>query len=137
MARILAIDYGIKRCGIAVTDPLKIIAQGVTTVKTPLLMTFLDEYIEKEQIECLIVGLPKQMDNTPSEIEPHISGFIKRFNAKYPSIPTKRIDERFTSIMSQKTLITAGATKKQRSKKELIDVISATIILQTYLAQKQ
>ncbi|MGI6479494.1 MAG: Holliday junction resolvase RuvX [Salinivirgaceae bacterium] len=137
MSRILAIDYGLKRCGIAVTDPLKIIAQGVTTVQTSTLMSFLDDYIQKEQVECIVVGLPKQMDNTPSEIEPHIAGFIKRFGAKYPAIPIKRVDERFTSKMSQQALITAGATKKQRSNKNLIDTISATIILQTYLEQKQ
>lgn len=112
MSRILAIDYGLKRCGIAVTDPLKIIAQGVTTVQTSTLMSFLDDYIQKEQVECIVVGLPKQMDNTPSEIEPHIAGFIKRFGAKYPAIPIKRVDERFTSKMSQQALITAGATKK-------------------------
>ncbi len=137
MSRVLAIDYGLKRCGIAVTDPLQIIAQGVTTVKTTELMAYLDTYLAKETIECLVVGLPKQMNNTPSESEPHIAGFVKRFVAKYPDIPVKRIDERFTSKMSQQALIMGGATKKQRSNKELIDTISATIILQTFLEQKQ
>lgn len=137
MSRVLAIDYGLKRCGIAVTDPLKIIAQGLTTVKTSLLAEYLDNYLKNEQIECLVVGLPKQMNNTPSQIEPHIAGFIKRFSTKHPEITIKRVDERFTSIISQRTLIEGGATKKQRSNKELIDTISATIILQTYLEQKQ
>jgi putative Holliday junction resolvase len=137
MPRVLAIDYGLKRCGIAVTDPLQIIAQGVTTVKTPELMAYLDGYLAKEQIECLVVGLPKQMDYTPSETEPHIAGFIKRFSVKNPAIPVVRIDERFTSKMAHQSLIMGGATKKQRSNKEIIDTISATLILQTYLEQKR
>jgi len=131
----LAIDYGYKRCGVAVTDPNKIIAQALTTLETARLMTFLDQYLLKETVETLVVGLPKQMNNQASEIEPHIHGFIKRFQQKYPSIPVVRVDERFTSKISQQTLLMAGAKKKQRQDKELIDAISATIILQTYLAQ--
>lgn len=135
MGRILAIDYGLKRCGIAVTDPLKIIAQALSTVPTTQIMSFLENYLTQEDVEILVVGLPKQMNNTPSETEPHIAGFIKRFSQKFPKIPIVRIDERFTSKISQQTLLLGGATKKQRQNKELIDAISATLILQTYLGQ--
>ena len=137
MSRIVAIDYGLKRCGIAMTDPLRIIAQGVTTVKASELMEYLDNFLHKESFEILIVGLPKQMNNTPSQIEPHIAGFIKRFKIKHPQIEIIRVDERFTSILSHQALLMGGATKKQRSNKELVDSISATIILQTYLERKQ
>ena len=101
------------------------------------LLNYLDNFIKKEPFEILVVGLPKQMDNTPSQIEPHINGFIKRFTTKYPTIKVERVDERFTSILSHQALIMGGATKKQRSDKGLIDTISATIILQTYLDRKQ
>ncbi len=135
MGRILAIDYGLKRCGIAVTDPLKIIAQALNTVSTNQVMSFLENYMAMEEVETLVVGLPKQMNNSPSETEPHIAGFIKRFRQKFPNVPIVRVDERFTSKISQQALILGGATKKQRQDKELIDAISATLILQTYLGQ--
>lgn len=136
MARILAIDYGLKRCGIAVTDKSKLIAQGLTTVNADELMSYLDTYLNSEDVDTLVVGLPMQMNYTPSDIEPHIKGFIKRFSKKYPAIEICRVDERFTSKMSQQTLIMAGASKKQRRDKGLIDTISATIILQTFLNQQ-
>lgn len=137
MARVLAIDYGLKNCGIAVTDNLKMIAQSLTTVDANKLMAFLDTYLNSEEVDTLVVGLPMQMNYTPSEIEPHIKGFIKRFSKKYPTIEICRIDERFTSKLSQQTLIMAGAGKNQRRNKALVDTISATIILQTFLTQKK
>ena len=133
MPRTLSIDYGLKRTGIAVTDKLKIIAQGLTTVKTNELMTFLDNYLATEEVDTIVVGLPLQMNCLPSETEPYIQKFIKKFSEKYPAIKICRVDERFTTILSQKTLLEAGAKKKQRMNKELTDTISATIILQTHL----
>ncbi len=133
MARILAIDYGKKRTGIAVTDELQIIASGLTTVNTKDFFTFIKKYLENENVALFIVGEPKQMDYTPSESEALIVPFIKKLQEKYPNIPMKRIDERFTSKMAFQTMIDSGMSKKKRRNKALLDEISATIILQTYL----
>jgi putative Holliday junction resolvase len=133
MARILAIDYGKKRTGIAITDELQIIASGLTTVKTVNLISFLDDYIKSENVELFLIGEPKQMDNTPSQSEALIIPFIEKLKVKIPDIPIKRIDERFTSKMAFQTMIDSGISKKKRQNKALIDQISATIILQTYL----
>lgn len=133
MGRILSIDYGLKRTGLAVTDPDRIIAGGLTTVRTHTLLDFLDNYLQKEQVDELIIGLPVQMNNQPSETEPHIKGFIKKISKKHPKIPIYRIDERFTSKMAQQTMVDGGLKKMQRRNKALVDEISATIILQTYL----
>lgn len=133
MARILAIDYGKKRTGIAVTDNLQIIASGLTTVPTEELFIFLKEYTNNEEIELFLIGEPKQMDNTISESEALISPFIVELKKLFPNIPVKRIDERFTSKMAFQTMIDSGLTKKQRQNKALVDEISATIILQSYL----
>ena len=136
MARILAIDYGEKRTGIAVTDELQIIASGLITVKTGELIKFLIDYTNKEQVELFIVGLPKQMNNSDSESEKHILSFLKQLKKSLPKIPIKRIDERFTSKIAFQTMIDSGLKKKQRRNKGLVDEISATIILQSYLYSK-
>lgn len=137
MARVLAIDFGKKRTGIAVTDELQIIASGLTTVKTSSLIPFLKEYLSKENVELFVIGEPKQMNYEPSESEELIVAFIKKLEGSIPSIPIKRIDERFTSKMAFQSLIDGGASKKKRQNKALLDEVSATIILQTYLESKQ
>ncbi len=133
MARIVAIDYGTKRTGIAVTDELQLIASGLTTVATKELLPFLKAYSHKENVELILVGEPKQMDNTPSESEIFIGKFLENLVKEIPSIPIKRVDERFTSKMAFQTMIDSGLNKKQRQNKALVDEISATIILQDYL----
>jgi len=133
MARVLAIDFGKKRTGIAVTDELKIIASGLTTVNTSDLLSFLQEYTSKEKVELFIIGQPKQMDNSDSESEALMGPFIKKIEKLFPQTPMKRIDERFTSKMAFQTMIDSGMKKKQRRNKAMVDEISATIILQSYL----
>ena len=133
MARILALDYGTKRTGIAVTDELKMIASGLTTVSTPDLMKFLEDYFKNEKVERVLVGEPKQMDDTPSQSEVHIQEFLKKFSEKFPNMPLERVDERFTSKMAVQSMIDSGLKKKKRRNKALVDEISATIILQTWL----
>ena len=133
MARVLAIDYGKKRSGIAVTDHLQIIASGLTTVITKELFSFLKEYTNQENVELFLVGEPKQMNNSASESEALIVPFIEELKKMFPNIPIKRIDERFTSKMAFQTMIDSGLKKKQRQNKALVDEISATIILQSYL----
>jgi len=133
MARILAIDYGKKRTGIAVTDALQIIASGLTTVATPKLLNFLKDYIKKESVALILVGKPVQMNNKPSESEALIQPFLTQLKKELGAIPLKRVDERFTSKMAFQTMIDSGLKKKQRQNKALVDEISATIILQSYL----
>ena len=134
MGRILAIDYGTKRTGIAVTDEMQIIASGLTTVDTKELLEFLKNYTTKEKVEKIVVGLPKQMDNTASESEVYIQKFLIQLAKAIPNIPVDRVDERFTSKMAFKSMIDSGLKKKQRKNKALIDEISATLILQSYLS---
>jgi len=136
MARILAIDYGTKRTGIAITDELQIIASGLTTVNTKEIFSFLKTYTSKEQVELFLVGEPKQMDNTASESEVFISKFLDKLEKRFPNIPVKRVDERFTSKMAFQTMIDSGLKKNQRKNKALVDEISATLILQSYLYSK-
>ncbi|HEY9185226.1 MAG TPA: Holliday junction resolvase RuvX [Salegentibacter sp.] len=133
MARILAIDYGTKRTGIAVTDELQIIASGLTTVNTGELLPFLERYFREEKVELVLVGEPKQKDGSASQSEVHIQEFLKSFSEKFPSMSVKRVDEAFTSKMAFQTMIDSGLKKKKRRDKALIDEISATIILQSYL----
>ncbi|RKN80013.1 Holliday junction resolvase RuvX [Ulvibacterium marinum] len=137
MGRFLALDYGKKKTGIAVTDELKLIASGLTTVPTHELFAFLTEYLRNETVDQIIVGEPKQMDNTPSEVEVLIRPFLKRLSLKFPEIPVDRQDERFTSKIAFQTMIDSGLKKKQRRNKALVDEISATLILQDYLKRKQ
>ena len=133
MSRVLAIDFGLKRTGIAVTDPLQIIASGLTTVNTKDIYNFLKTYVKQEPVECFVIGLPKQMDGTNSESEVHIQKFIKVLEVEFPEIPVKRVDERFTSKMAVNAMIESGLKKSKRRNKAMVDEISATIILQTYL----
>lgn len=136
MGRLLAIDFGKVRTGIAVTDELQLIASGLTTVQTKDLLTFLKDYINEETVELFLVGEPKQMNNEPSESEALISNFLKKLEKAIPAIPIKRVDERFTSKMAFQTMIDSGLSKKQRKNKALVDEISATLILQNYLHYK-
>jgi len=137
MGRILSIDYGKKRVGLAVSDPLKIIATRLTTVPTEKIWEFLDDYFSHEEIELLIIGYPKQLNNEPSEAVRYIDPFLKKFKMKYKEIPVKLMDERFTSKMAFQTMIDAGVKKKERRNKEMIDSISATIILQSHLEEQK
>jgi len=133
MGRILAIDYGQKRVGIAVTDELKIIANGLTTVPSAEIFEFLKTYLSKETVELFLVGEPKQMDNTPSESSKFVEPFVRKLTQTFPNIPIKRVDERFTSKMAFQSMIDMGLKKKDRQNKATIDKISATIMLQSYL----
>lgn len=133
MGRILAIDYGEKRTGLAVTDDMQIIASGLTTVETKSIINYLKDYVASENVERFVVGLPKQLNNTVSESEVHIQRFLKELSKAIPAIPVVRFDERFTSKMAFQTMIDSGLKKKQRQNKALIDEISATLILQSYL----
>ena len=133
MGRIVAIDYGKKRVGIAVSDPGKIIANGLRTVGAHEVLQFLQTYAASEEIECFVVGHPKQMDNTDSESMQYIKPFVTALGRKFPDIPVRMYDERFTSVLAHRALIEGGAKKKTRQNKELIDTMSATIILTSYL----
>ncbi|PNQ73318.1 Holliday junction resolvase RuvX [Hanstruepera neustonica] len=133
MGRLLAIDYGKVRTGIAITDELQIIASGLTTVLTKDLISFLKDYITKENVDLFLVGEPKQMNNQPSESEILIIKFLEALEKAIPNIPIERVDERFTSKMAFQTMIDSGLSKKKRQNKALIDEISATLILQNYL----
>lgn len=136
MGRLLAIDYGSKRTGVAVTDEMQIIASGLTTVDTKNIIDFLKSYIDKESVDLILIGLPKQMNNELSESEPLILKFIKTLDKELPDIPIQRVDERFTSKMAFQTMIDSGLNKKKRKNKALVDEISATLILQSYLYNK-
>jgi|TARA_B100001059_G_C17677355_1_gene497785 putative Holliday junction resolvase len=136
MARLLAIDYGTKRTGIAVTDEFQIIASGLTTVNTKELLVFLKDYTTKEKVELFVIGEPKQMNNKVSESEADILPFIEKLKKAIPDIPIVRVDERFTSKMAFQTMIDSGLKKNQRKNKALVDEISATIILQSYMSSK-
>ena len=137
MARLLSIDYGKKRTGIAVSDSLQIIANGLTTVETPRLFEFLEEYLKKEEVSCIVVGLPRQMNNEPSENMKRIEPFVNRLRKLYPHIEVEYFDERFSSRMAMQTMIDGGVKKKDRQNKALVDEISATIILQGYMESKR
>ena len=137
MSRILAIDYGKKRTGIAVTDILQIIANGLTTVPTTELTDFLMNYVEREPVERIIVGYPKQMNNEDSENLKRITPFVNMLRKKLPHIPVEMVDERFTSVLAHQAMIDGGLKKKARQNKALVDEISATIILQSYLESKK
>ncbi|MBB1287166.1 Holliday junction resolvase RuvX [Flavisolibacter sp. BT320] len=133
MGRILSIDYGKKRTGLAVTDPLKIIASGLTTVETPKLLAFLKDYIAKEGVEEVIIGMPTNMDDSDTHATPLVRNFILQFKKAFPSIPVAEVDERFTSKMATRAMLDMGLKKKQRQNKALVDEIAATIMLQDYM----
>jgi putative Holliday junction resolvase len=135
MPRVLAIDYGIKRTGIAVTDDFQIIASGLTTIPSETAITFLKDYISKENVAKVIIGEPKQMNGQPSESTEVIEKFVSKFQKEFPEMKVERVDERFTSKMAFQTMIDSGLKKKQRQNKALVDEISATIMLQDYLTR--
>ena len=137
MGRILAIDYGKKRTGLAVTDVLQIIANGLTTVPTHTLMGFILDYVKREPVDRIVVGLPKQMNNQPSENMLRIEPFVNRLRKVLPQIPVEYVDERFTSVLAHQAMLDGGLKKKDRQRKELVDEISATIILQSYMSQRK
>jgi putative pre-16S rRNA nuclease len=134
MPRLLAIDYGIKRTGIAITDELQLIASGLTTIASDTIITFLADYFSKEKVEKVIIGKPLQMNGQPSESTEIIEKFVLLFQKKFPDMPLVRADERFTSKMAFQTMIDSGLKKKQRQNKALVDEIAATIMLQGYMA---
>jgi putative Holliday junction resolvase len=137
MARILSIDYGLKRTGIAVTDDFQIIASGLTTIPSTDIIAFLKTYFSKENVETVLIGEPKQMNGLPSESSEIIEKFISQFHTEFPNMKMERVDERFTSKMAFQTMIDSGLKKKQRQNKGLIDEIAATILLQDYLNYKK
>jgi putative Holliday junction resolvase len=136
MGRILAIDFGTKRCGLAVTDPLQIIASGMATQRTHDMLPFLKEYFNKETVDCVVVGKPLQMDGSDSESAVHVEKFISLLSKNFPTMSIKRIDERLTSRMAQAAMLEMGLKKMDRQKKGNVDQISAVLILQTYLENK-
>lgn len=133
MPRILSIDYGKKRTGLAVTDPLQIIAGGLVTVATSALFDYLQDYVRREPVELIVIGEPKQSDGTPSENHARVMQFVNRWRKAVPGIPVKLYDERFTSVLAHRAMIDGGLHRKARQNKALVDEISATIILQSYL----
>jgi len=133
LGRILSIDYGGKRTGLAVTDPLKIIATGLCTVETPKLKAFLKDYFSKEQVEQVIIGMPVNWNDSATHATPLVQKFIKDFQKNFPSIPIQEVDERFTSKLASQAMLQMGLKKKQRQNKSMLDEIAATIILQEYL----
>ena len=133
MGRIIAIDYGRKRTGIAVTDTLQMIANGLTTVPSGELSKFLVDYVSKESVDRFVVGLPKQMNNMPSENLKYVEAFVSHLKRIIPHIPVEYYDERFTSVLAHRAMIDGGMKKQDRMKKESVDKISAAIILQSYL----
>ena len=137
MSRILAIDYGLKRTGLAVTDPLQIIATGLTTVESKQLIPFLSDYFSKEAVERIIIGEPKNLDDSETHATPLVEKCIKELQKNFPNIPVTKVDERFTSKMASQAMIDMGLKKKQRRDKALVDEIAATILLQDYLRASQ
>lgn len=137
MPRILAIDYGLKRTGLAVTDPLQLIASPLTTVPTGTLMDFLKDYTSKEEVVLFVIGMPKRLDSTPSQTAMNVKGFIKALQRDIPQIEVKEIDERFTSVMAMDAMIAGGMSKKDRRDKGNVDKISAAIILQSYMESRR
>ena len=137
MGRIIAIDYGQKRVGIAVTDELQLIANGLTTVHVKDIFPFLAEYISKEEVACIVVGEPKDMNNNPSDASRFIEPFVNKLKKLYPAVKIDRFDERFTSKMAMEAMITGGLKKQKRQNKAMVDTISATLILQSYMERRK
>ena len=137
MGRILAIDFGRKRTGIAVTDCLKIVANGLDTVPTHKVVEFLKQYTAKEPVELIVVGEPKKLDNTPSESQNYLHPFLKKLREAFSDMPIEMFDERFTSTIAHQSMLSGGARKSTRQNKDIVDTIAATIILNDYLQSKQ
>ncbi|NCD69403.1 Holliday junction resolvase RuvX [Mucilaginibacter agri] len=134
--RVMAFDYGTKRIGIAVTDPLQMIANSLDTIHPLHIIDYLKKYLQTEQVERFVVGEPKQMDNTPSQSAHHVKGFVNLLTKTFPEIPIDMVDERFTSKMASAVILQSGINKKARQNKGLVDNISATILLQSWLERK-
>jgi putative holliday junction resolvase len=133
MARILAIDYGLKRTGIAVTDPLQIIASALTTIESAKIFTFLGEYIKKEEVELILIGDPRNLDDSPTDISDDVHRVIKIMQEKFPKIPVKTVDERYSSLMASRAMIDMNMKKSRRREKGMVDQVAATMMLQEYL----
>ncbi|MBE7173787.1 MAG: Holliday junction resolvase RuvX [Williamsia sp.] len=136
MPRILSIDYGLKRTGLAVTDPFKIVATGLATIESKEIIPFLKNYLQTEAVELIIVGDPKNLDGTATHATGLVNAFLKQLAQHFPAVPVKRVDERFTSKMAQQSIIQSVAKKKDRRNKALVDEIAATILLQDYMLQQ-
>ncbi|MET3113048.1 putative Holliday junction resolvase [Pedobacter sp. CG_S7] len=137
MARIIAFDYGTKRIGVAVTDPLQIIATGLDTIHPKEILEFLKKYLQTEQVEAFVIGDPKQMDGSPSDSAQHVKGFSTTLKKHFPEIPQFWVDERFTSKLAQETIMKSGLKKQDRRNKERVDTIAATIILQYFMEEER
>ena len=133
MARILCIDYGLRRTGVAVTDPLQIIATGLTTVDSKELISFLRKYFQQEQVELMVIGEPKNLDDSDTHATPLVNAIIVKLKKEFPQIPIKTVDERYTSKMAKQAMIEMGMKKKDRRNKRTVDQIAATIMLQEYM----
>ena len=133
MGRVLSIDYGVRRTGLAVTDPLQLIAGGLTTVETPRLMAFLQDYVRREPVERFVVGLPKQTNGRDSDNLPRVRSFVGQLKKMFPNVPVEMWDERYTSVMAHRTMLESGIGRMARRNKALVDEISATIILQGWM----
>jgi putative holliday junction resolvase len=136
LARILSIDYGRKRTGLAVSDPLQIIASGLATVESKQLIPYLKEYFQKEQVELIIIGEPKNLDDSDTHATPLVEAFIKQLQKHFPQIPVEKVDERFTSKMAKDAMLDMGLKKMQRRNKALVDEIAATILLQEFMRHR-
>jgi putative holliday junction resolvase len=135
MARIMAIDYGLKRTGIAVTDPLQIIASALTTIESARIFTFLEEYLKKEKVALILIGDPRNLDDSPTDLTADVQRIIAIMQGKFPEIPVQAIDERFSSVMASRAMIDMGMKKKHRREKGVVDQIAATMMLQEYLSK--
>ena len=133
MGKALGIDYGTKRTGISITDSMRIIASGLTTIRTHLIDNFIADIVQKDDIDCFVIGDPRNLDGTSTDSTSHVNGFIRRLQREYPNIPIHQIDERFTSKMAKRSILASGMKKKVRQDKALVDEVSATIILQSFL----
>lgn len=137
MGRVLSIDYGVRRTGVAVTDPLQLIAGGLTTVETPRLMAFLQDYVRREPVERFVVGLPKQTNGRDSDNLPRVRSFVGQLKKAFPDVPVEMWDERYTSVMAHRTMLESGIGRMARRNKALVDEISATIILQGWMEARR
>ena len=137
MARIMAIDYGLKRTGIAVTDPLQIIASALTTIESAKIFKFLDEFLNKEKVELILIGDPRNLDDSPTSLSTHVQRIIGHMQKKYPAISVKAIDERYSSVIASRAMVEMGMKKSKRREKGVVDQVAATMILQEYLTGLQ
>ena len=135
MARILAIDYGLKRTGMAITDPLQLIASALTTIESARIFTFLEEYLKKEAVELILIGDPRNLDDSPTSLSADVQRIIGILERKFPAIPVKTVDERYSSVMAARALVDMGMKKSRRREKGLVDQLAATMMLQEYLSK--